>query len=114
MRFVTLLTKTHLIIFSYTLDHPFKGNSHVVYNGSFYYNARDKTKIIKFHLATKRYHSLDVPGVATNGSNYLYTTKYNYMDFNVDDNGLWVIYGMPSSNNTIVMKVRNFFDVSKM
>lgn len=27
------------------------------------------------------------------------------MDFSVDDNGLWVIYGLPSNNNTIVMKV---------
>lgn len=27
------------------------------------------------------------------------------MDFNVDDNGLWVIYGTPESNNTIIAKV---------
>lgn len=43
--------------------------------------------------------------VATSGNNYLYTTEYNYMDFSVDDNGLWVIYGLPSNNHTIVMKI---------
>lgn len=47
----------------------------------------------------------EIEGVATNGSNYLYTTESNYMDFNVDDNGLWVIYSTPDSNNTIVAKV---------
>lgn len=42
---------------------------------------------------------------ATSGNNYLYTTEYNYMDFSVDDNGLWVIYSIPDSNNTHVAKV---------
>lgn len=38
----------------------------------------------------------------SNSTNYLYTTEYNLVDFNVDENGLWVIYSMPESNNTIV------------
>lgn len=37
-----------------------------------------------------------------NNSNYLYTTEYNLVDFNVDDNGLWVIYSTVNSNHTIV------------
>lgn len=37
--------------------------------------------------------------------NYLYTSKYNYMDFSIDDNGLWVIYSTQFSNNTNVAKV---------
>ncbi|GLH12823.1 Lachesin [Gryllus bimaculatus] len=92
----------------YKLDKAFKGNAHVVYNGSFYYNERDKPHIIKFDLLTEGTHQMQVPLVATNGSNYLYTTEYNYMDFSVDDNGLWVIYGLPSNNNTIVMKVDSY------
>lgn len=39
------------------------------------------------------------------GPNYLYTSKHNYMDFSIDDNGLWVIYSTPFSNNTNVAKV---------
>lgn len=53
-----------------------------------------------------------IGGVTTNGSNFLYTTEYNYMDFNVDDNGLWVIYGTPYSNNTIVAKVIPLYRLS--
>ena len=37
-----------------------------------------------------------------NNNNTLYTTDYNLVDFNVDDNGLWIIYSTSSSNHTIV------------
>lgn len=47
----------------------------------------------------------ELPKLASNGSNYLYTTEYNYVDFSVDDNGLWAIYTTADSNNTIVAKV---------
>jgi hypothetical protein len=39
---------------------------------------------------------------ATIHENYLYTTEYNLVDFNIDENGLWVIYSLQESNNTIV------------
>lgn len=42
---------------------------------------------------------------ASSGTNFLYTTEYNYMDFSVDDNGLWVIYTTADSNNTNIAKV---------
>ena len=83
-----------------------QGNTHVIYNGAFYYSERYKPYLIRFELATKNIQQLDVPMVATSGDNYLYTTKNNYMDFSVDENGLWVIYGISSTNHTIVMKVK--------
>lgn len=43
-------------------------------------------------------------GIAT--GNKLYSTRYNYMDFNVDEVGLWVIYSTYDSNNTLVAKVK--------
>nr|CAD7196890.1 unnamed protein product [Timema douglasi] len=90
----------------YKLEYPFKGNAHVVYNGSFYYNERDKPRMLRFDLKSESYRQLDVPLLVTNNSNYLYTTENNYMDFSVDDNGLWALYGLSSdNNNTVVMKV---------
>lgn len=37
-----------------------------------------------------------------NNTNYLYTTENNLVDFNVDENGFWVIYSLADSNHTIV------------
>jgi hypothetical protein len=37
-----------------------------------------------------------------NNTNYLYTTDYNLVDFNVDENGFWVIYSTANSNHTII------------
>jgi hypothetical protein len=82
-----------------------QGNAHVIYNGSFYYNELNKPHILRYDLAKKETLELNVPMVATEGSNYLYTTNYNYMDFSVDENGLWVIYSITSTNHTVVMKV---------
>jgi hypothetical protein len=82
-----------------------QGNAHVIHNGAFYYNARNHQYIVRYHLESKNTTTLTAPLVATSGSNYLYKTNYNYMDFSVDENGLWVIYGIPSSNHTVVMKV---------
>jgi hypothetical protein len=41
----------------------------------------------------------------SSNTNYLYSTGYNLVDFNVDDNGLWVIYTLENSNRTIVSKI---------
>lgn len=89
----------------YNLSYPIKGNAHVVFNGSFFYNSRDPSKILKFHLHNESTAGLHIPHFKTNKSNYLYTTENNYMDFTVDENGLWVIFGVPDTNNTAVMKV---------
>ncbi|XP_023027680.2 uncharacterized protein isoform X1 [Leptinotarsa decemlineata] len=92
----------------YNLDHPFGGNTHVIYNGSFFYNVLNTRRIIKYHLLNESTVSLDLPtggGSSTNGSNKLYSDQHNTVDFSVDDNGLWMIFAVPDSNNTAVMKV---------
>lgn len=77
----------------------------MVYNGSFYYQERDRPRILRFDLGSRKYTHLDVPGLPVHGDNFLYTTQYNYADLATDDNGLWLIYGLPQSNNTVVLKL---------
>jgi hypothetical protein len=94
----------------YPLSYQFKGNAHVVYNGSFYYHAKSTNRIIKFSLLTGNSYNLSLPFPYSSNSTNLYTGQFNYMDFNVDDNGLWVIFPVPDSNNTAIMKV-NYVNV---
>jgi hypothetical protein len=89
----------------YPLSYQFKGNAHVVYNGSFYYHAKSTNRIIKFSLLTGNSYNLSLPFPYSSNSTNLYTGQFNYMDFNVDDNGLWVIFPVPDSNNTAIMKM---------
>lgn len=49
--------------------------------------------------------NVSLPDFQYDGDRYLYTTKYNYVDLNADENGLWAIYGTPKSSNTYVVKV---------
>ncbi|XP_048523151.1 uncharacterized protein LOC109545109 isoform X2 [Dendroctonus ponderosae] len=93
----------------YRLDHPFSGNAHVVYNGSFFYNVKGTRRILKYNLSNKNTISLDLPG-NMNDISKLYSGQYNYVDFCVDENGLWLIFAVPDSNNTAVMKV----DIERM
>ncbi|KAG8039221.1 hypothetical protein G9C98_003528 [Cotesia typhae] len=99
---------------SIRLPYPFKGNGHVVYNGSFYYNPENRSSIYRLDLGSAhtthnkpQYHmELILPGLRINDNNYLYSRDHDssYVDFDVDENGLWVIYGLPS-NYTAVLKV---------
>ncbi|KAF4526436.1 hypothetical protein B566_EDAN015068 [Ephemera danica] len=95
---------------NYTLTPGFKGNSHVIYNGSFYYNQLDQPRIIRYDLVTESIgNSTELPMAPYSGDDHLYTTDYNYVDFSVDENGLWVVYGLPNNNNnTVVVKMDSY------
>lgn len=64
---------------------------------------QSKTRKIENIIIIIKATQLPYAGVAA--ANRLYTTDYNYMDFNVDEVGLWVIYSTYNSNNTLVAKV---------
>ncbi|XP_026827101.1 uncharacterized protein LOC105277676 [Ooceraea biroi] len=100
------------------LPYSFQGNGHVVYNKSFFYNPQNRPTVLRFDLSpssnngchqipsTKYLNKCEIqlPDLNVNTQNFLYTHNFTYVDFNVDENGLWVIYGL-SSNNTAVVKI---------
>ncbi|KAJ0174299.1 hypothetical protein K1T71_010445 [Dendrolimus kikuchii] len=92
------------------LQKPFFGNGHVVYSGSFFYQANESGhpgEIIKYDLIQSRIKSVQLPHAAGR----LYTAQHNQVDFSADDNGLWAIYSIEGSNNTAVAKLS--FDTNK-
>ncbi|XP_050443894.1 uncharacterized protein LOC126847631 [Adelges cooleyi] len=91
----------------YDLNVEFYGNGHVIYRGSFYFHERNTANIRKYDLREENTtEMMKVPYLnATNPNNLLYTTKINYLDMAVDENGLWAIYGLEDSNNTAVLRL---------
>ncbi|XP_012525384.1 uncharacterized protein LOC105830548 isoform X2 [Monomorium pharaonis] len=103
------------------LLHPFQGNGHVVYEKSFFYNPVNRSSVLRYDLITSSDSrqcsvancEMPLPCLDVYGQNYLYARNFTYTDFNVDENGLWVIYPLaPNCNgkNTVVVKM----DPSKM
>ncbi|XP_011639692.2 LOW QUALITY PROTEIN: gliomedin [Pogonomyrmex barbatus] len=93
---------------------PFQGNEHVVYNKSFFYNPFNRSTVFRYDLSSDRKCTelnpknvkceLELPRLHVDRENFLYTRNFTYVDFNVDENGLWVIYALPM-NNTVVVKI---------
>ncbi|KRT84325.1 hypothetical protein AMK59_2562, partial [Oryctes borbonicus] len=88
----------------YILNPQYRGNAHVVFNGSFFYVSKYEAKIFKYNMVSDSKTNQSIPGLPAQAPN-LYKTGYNFMDLNIDDNGLWVIFGIPDTNNTGVMKM---------
>ncbi|KAH8314981.1 hypothetical protein KR074_006388 [Drosophila pseudoananassae] len=89
----------------YEIPEGFYGNAHVVFNNSFYYHQRNSDLVVKLDLTSLKKITTQLPYAGVAAANRLYTTDYNYMDFNVDEVGLWVIYSTYNSNNTLVAKL---------
>ncbi|XP_011061242.1 PREDICTED: uncharacterized protein LOC105150086 isoform X2 [Acromyrmex echinatior] len=100
------------------LPHPFQGNGHVVYDKSFFYNPINRPTVLRYDLYASSDHQrckqlspeceMQLPCLEIDGQNYLYTRNFTYTDFNVDENGLWVIYPLSpncSGKNTVVVKM---------
>ncbi|XP_016938953.2 uncharacterized protein [Drosophila suzukii] len=89
----------------YEIQEGFHGNAHVVFNGSFYYQQKNSDLVVKLDLTSLKKITTQLPYAGVAAANRLYTTDFNYMDFNVDEVGLWVIYSTYNSNNTLVAKL---------
>ncbi|KAF2893153.1 hypothetical protein ILUMI_13021 [Ignelater luminosus] len=84
------------------------GTANVIDRGSFFYRAvHNKPRIVKYFLDNETSQVLDIPGITAKNHKPLYRSKLNSLDFNVDENGLWVSFADPDSNNMAIMKVND-------
>lgn len=82
------------------------GNSHMVHNGSLFYQRSGENNIVKFEFALGAITThTAISGAAYNDSNYLYAGSHIYFDIEADENGLWVIYRKQSNESIFVAKI---------
>ncbi|ESO87600.1 hypothetical protein LOTGIDRAFT_127565 [Lottia gigantea] len=94
---------------------PFFGTGHVVYQNCFYYQAQDWDKIVRFDLIVGSAVTLvDLPGASYKNERFLYKGVNNYVDFSVDENGLWIIYSKQEGSNKLQLARLNAMTLNIM
>ena len=104
--------------FNYTLPITFEGNDHVIFNESFFYfNGEGEESLVQFELATGRATLLKIPlnpVERERGVEPFLTPLYDdgsiengFLDMAVDENGLWFVFGLASTNHTVVAKLED-------
>uniref|UniRef100_A0A0B6ZQJ0 Olfactomedin-like domain-containing protein n=1 Tax=Arion vulgaris TaxID=1028688 RepID=A0A0B6ZQJ0_9EUPU len=88
---------------------PYFGTGHVVHEGYFYYHWSGTAKIVRFDLANGQATTVrTIPDMVyessttLNGQGFLYQSQAMFVHFNVDQNGLWIIYGNDKSEKMSV------------
>ncbi|KAH3840247.1 hypothetical protein DPMN_113694 [Dreissena polymorpha] len=79
----------------------FQGTEHAIYNNSFYYHFTGMPNVVKYDLGFHNVASaVRIPHSHYNDSVYMYKGSKSYYDINVDENGLWVIFGRPRDSES--------------
>ncbi len=97
-----------LLFFRYYVEFLASGTGGVIYTGSYLYHRHDSPFIVRYDLEDESQVEQKIEGMAhkdcpksdkdftdcnvTERDQYLYGLAHNYVDFAVDENGLWVIY----------------------
>ncbi|CAD6184714.1 unnamed protein product [Caenorhabditis auriculariae] len=113
----------------YYVDYLASGTGNVVYNGSYYYHKHGTTQLVRYDLESNVQLEAEIdPQMAhvdcgrlpdhtfeecnaTDRDPWLYNRDHNYVDFAVDENGLWVIYTHAESGTLRVAKIESDFYV---
>ncbi|CAJ0961265.1 unnamed protein product, partial [Mesorhabditis belari] len=116
---VKLMRKEQII--KYYVDFLASGTGSVVIDGYYYYHKHGTDQLVRYELDSALYNETSIemsfldcdilPDHTFEECNdtdrhpWLYNRPHNYVDFAVDENGLWVIYMRPDSNGLMVSKL---------
>ncbi|KAI1717365.1 olfactomedin-like domain-containing protein [Ditylenchus destructor] len=107
----------------YYVDYLASGTGSMIYNGSYFYHRHSSNILVKYDLPTAEQIQSDGLGAIasmdcdrkhdhrfeqcneTDRDVWLYDREHNYVDFSMDENGLWVIYTTLDSPRLVVSKV---------
>jgi hypothetical protein len=97
----------------YVLPHHYYGTGHVIYHGSLYYHSYNKSNfLLRYDLHLRRIIANYTLNIPRNDSDPKLCRVYSQhrehvgcVDFNVDENGLWVIYRNGSRKEVYVTKL---------
>ncbi|CAF1147944.1 unnamed protein product [Rotaria sp. Silwood1] len=86
-----------------TLPYPYSGVNHIVYQGNFIYNIKNKNIIVRIDLISEiEIQSIEYP---VNREPLYNTPQSSWFDFSIDENGLWLLYREIYTKNFIATKI---------
>ncbi|XP_028411438.1 noelin-like [Dendronephthya gigantea] len=116
------LFKAGTVAKTYNLPYGFDGTGSVVYGRYLYYNRQQTGHIVQYDMVTETVIKEATIDENINPRQYLYEWGgYSGMDMSIDENGLWVLYGLPAYsgrlcathlNHSTLTVVNTFCDIS--
>uniref|UniRef100_A0A0K0FDJ8 Gliomedin (inferred by orthology to a human protein) n=1 Tax=Strongyloides venezuelensis TaxID=75913 RepID=A0A0K0FDJ8_STRVS len=112
----------------YYVDFLASGTGSMIYNGSYFYHRHNSLFLVSYDLETTEEIQSEIPNIAhidcernhdhtfqncneTDRDPWLYNRPHNYVDFAVDENGIWMIYMKPESTSLFINKIETDFYV---
>jgi hypothetical protein len=102
----------------YHLPRDYYGTGHVIYQGAFYYHSYNTDVLLRYDLHLKKIVAEISLNLSKNDTHEQHCRVYSdhrehvgCVDFNVDENGVWVVYRNGSRRNIFVSKL-NVDDLS--
>ncbi|MFH4983032.1 hypothetical protein AB6A40_009741 [Gnathostoma spinigerum] len=112
----------------YYVDYLASGTGNIIYNGSFFYHRHGSNILVRYDLESTYQIQHNLGEIAfrdcdrkpdhtfencneTERDVWLYGRPHNYVDYGVDENGLWVVYVRADSEHLTVSKIETDFYV---
>ncbi|CAH1785335.1 unnamed protein product [Owenia fusiformis] len=85
----------------YSLPYTCEGTNNVVYQNALFCNVYNTRYVMKFKLSTQEARLVELPDAGVTPGQDEYSNGGGYMDFSVDENGLWVLFASVADQHEI-------------